>query len=92
MLRRTDKVYEEHIVLHSLLPCQTQEAVDSSSDAEYQRSEPKGIDRIFKQGIVTSVGVLQCGGSDGREERRHSRQVKEVGSSVLLRKPDGGDA
>jgi hypothetical protein len=40
---------------------------------------------------VTVEGVLQCGGSDGREECRYSRQVKEVCSAVLLRKPDGGN-
>lgn len=38
------------------------------------------------------VSILQCGRSDGRKECRHGRQVQEVGSTVLLRKPDGGDA
>ena len=41
---------------------------------------------------MAGVSILQCGRSDGRKECRHGRQIQEVGSTVLLRKPDGGDA
>ena len=37
-------------------------------------------------------GVLQSCRCDSREECRHSRQIEEVGGSVLLGKPDGWDA
>ncbi len=91
MLERAKEVNVEGIVLHGLLPRQTQKTVDSSGDAEYHRGEPEGVDGILKRSTMAVEAVLQCGRSDGREKCCHSRQVKEVGGAVLLRKPDGGD-
>jgi hypothetical protein len=36
-------------------------------------------------------GVLQSCRGDSREECSHSRQIEEVGGTVLLCKPDGWD-
>src|SRR6266850_5214004 len=92
MLKRANEVYVRYIVLHGLFPRQTQETVDSSGDTEHQRREPEGINCIFKRSTMAVESILQCSRSDGRKECRHGRQVQKVGSTVLLHKPDGGDA
>jgi hypothetical protein len=87
----TEEVQVKYIVLHSLLPCQPQETIDGGGDAEHHRGKPKGIDGIFKRSAMGIEGVLQSCRCDSREKCRHSRQVEEVGGTVLLCKPDGWD-
>lgn len=81
----------KYIILHGLLPCQTQEAIDGSGDTEHHRGEPEAIDSIFERSPTAIEGELQSCRSDSREECRHSRQIEEVGRTVLLCKPDSWD-
>jgi hypothetical protein len=58
MLEKANAVFVRYIILHGLLPRQTQETVDCRGDAEYHRGEPKGIDGIFKRSIMAVKGEL----------------------------------
>lgn len=87
-----EEVHVKYIILHGLLPRQPQETIDGGGDAENHRGEPEGIDGIFERSAMGIECVLQSCRSDSREECRHSRQIEEVGSIVLLCKPDGRDA
>ncbi len=88
----TKEVHVKYIILHGLLPRQTQETIDGGGDVEHHRGEPEGIDSIFKRSTMAVEGVLQRCRSNSREECRHSRQIEQVGGTVLLCKPDGRDA
>ena len=83
---------KKYIILHGLLPCQPQETIYGGGDAEHHRGEPEGIDGIFERSAAAIEGILQSCRSDSGEECRYSRQIEEVGGTVLLCKSDSWDA
>jgi hypothetical protein len=92
LLEKGREVYVSWIVLHGLLPRQTEKTVDGGGDAEHHWSEPEAIHGILEWRAMAAEGKLHRGRSDGREECRHGRQIEEVGGTVLLGESDGWDA